>query len=57
MAIFKKKKDFPTFAVIVFVAAVLWFLAELKVITVDIPWFPMVVGLIALGWIVKYYQK
>lgn len=57
MALLRKKRRFPTFAVIVLVVAVLWFLNGLAVITVDIPWLPLVVGLIALGWIVNYYQK
>jgi len=53
----KKKKNFPTFAVIVLVAAALWFLSDLGYIGFDIPWLPLVVGLIALGWIINYYQK
>lgn len=55
MALLKKKKRFPTLAAIVFIVALLWFLSGLGVIAVDIPWLPLVVLIIALGWIVNYY--
>jgi hypothetical protein len=32
-------------------------LSELKVITVDIPWWPVILIIIALGWIVDHYSK
>ena len=53
----KKKQGFPTFPAIVLVVAVLWFLSGLGVITVEVPWLPLVIGIIALGWIIGYYQK
>lgn len=54
---FHKKKGFPTFAAIVLVAAVLWLLSDLGLIGFDIPWFPLIIGIIALGWIANYYSK
>ncbi|MCK4589430.1 MAG: hypothetical protein KAT77_03240 [Nanoarchaeota archaeon] len=53
----KKKKGFPTFPVIVLVVAVLWFLSDLKVIAFEIPWLALIIGIIALGWVIGYYQK
>ena len=52
-----KKKSFPTFAVIVFVLAILWILGETGVIVVNVPWFPVIIAIIALGWIVNNYKN
>ena len=41
--------NFPTFAVILLVIGVLWLLSDLGVITVDVPWVPVVLIIIALG--------
>ena len=57
MNLFHKKKGFPTFAVIVLVVAVIWFLSGLGYITLDIPWLPLIIGIIAIGWILNYYGK
>jgi hypothetical protein len=51
------KKGFPTFAVLLLVIAILWILAEINVITINIPWVPVIIGVIALGWIIDYYKK
>lgn len=51
------KRSFPTFAFLVLVAGVMWLLTELKVITIDIPWLPIVVIVLALGWIVNHYRS
>ena len=51
------KKGFPTFAVLLLIIAVLWILTEINVITINIPWFPVILGVIALGWIIDYYGR
>jgi hypothetical protein len=51
------KKGFPTFAVIVLVLAVLWLLGEMGVLTINIPWFPLIIAIIALGWVINHYSK
>ena len=48
---------FPTFAVIVFILAVLWILGDTGVLAVNVPWFPVIIAVIALGWIVNNYAK
>jgi hypothetical protein len=53
----KGNKVFPTFAVIVLILAVLWMLSGFKVFTADIPWIPIIVVVIAVGWIVNHYTK
>lgn len=50
-------KRFPFFAVVVLAVASVWFLNELKILTVEIPWFPLVLIVIALGWVVEHYRK
>ena len=50
-------KSFPTFATIVLVIGFLWLLSDLKIITIEIPWFPLILIIIAIGWIVNRYSK
>ena len=52
-----EKKTFPTFAVILLAVGVLWLLSELKVLTIDIPWWPAILIILAIGWIVNFYTK
>ena len=59
---FKKKNvccmgSFPTFAVLLLVVGVLWLLAEIGVITIAIPWWPVILIIVALGWIVNNYSR
>jgi len=54
---FGSGKGFPTFAVILFVLATIWLLTELGVITINIPWFPVILIIVALGWIIEHYTK
>ena len=51
------KKGFPTFAILVLVLGVLWLLSELQILTVDIPWFPVIMIIVAIGWIADHYLK
>lgn len=54
---FEGKKGFPTFAFLLLIIAILWILTEIGIITINIPWFPVIIGVIALGWIIDYYSK
>lgn len=51
-----KKRSFPTFAVIVLLIAIFWFLSELGVLVLDILWFPLILGVIAVGWIFNRFN-
>ena len=54
----KKGCKFPTFAVILLVIAVIWFISDLGYITIDIPWIPLVIAIIAIGMILnKHHMK
>jgi len=47
---------FPTFAVILLVVGLVWLLNDLKVITVDIPWIPLVIVIVAIGMIFNRFS-
>ncbi len=48
---------FPTFAVIVLVLAVLWLLGDMGILGVNVPWLPVILIIVAIGWIVNQYHK
>jgi len=51
-----KRRSFPTFAVIVLLAAVAWFLSELGYLNINIPWIPLILIIVALGWIFNRFN-
>lgn len=51
------KRKFPMLAVILLVVGIMWLLTELKVITIPIPWIPIVLIIIALGLIINRYVR
>ena len=52
------KRKFPTFAIIVFIFAIVWLLTDLEVIPrIDWPWLPLVLAIIALGWIFDRFRS
>ena len=55
--LFHKKPRFPTLAVILLVFALVWLMNELDFITLDIPWIPVVLIIVAVGMIVNRYRK
>lgn len=57
MVFFKKKRKFPTFAVILLVVGLIWLLNELAVITINIPWIPVVLVIVAIGMIINRYRE
>ncbi|MEK6825358.1 MAG: hypothetical protein AABY00_01075 [Nanoarchaeota archaeon] len=51
------KNKFPTFAVLILIASVIWLLTELKVIKIYIPYIPVIAIILSLGWIINHYRK
>jgi|TARA_B100001971_G_C18127842_1_gene503074 hypothetical protein len=51
------RKGFPTFPVIILALGVWWLLSDLGIITVDVPWIPIILITIAIGWIVDSVRK
>jgi len=49
-------RKFPTFAFIVFIFALVWLLKDLRIISINVPWIPVVLGVIALGMIINRYS-
>lgn len=48
---------FPTFAIIVLVLGIIWLLSDLNILEVRIPWAPVIVIIIAFGWIINSRSK
>jgi len=48
---------FSTFAVAILVVGILWLLNDLNILAFEIPWVPVVLIVIALGWIIGHYSK
>jgi len=51
------KAKFPTLAVIVLIFALTWFLSEIGYLDIDVPWTPLILIVIAIGWIVNRYSN
>lgn len=49
-------KKFPTFAFIVLIFAVIWLLKDLRIISINVPWIPVILGVIAIGMIANRYN-
>ena len=49
------KKKFPTLAVILLAVGIIWLFTELNIITINIPWIPIVLIIVAVGLIVNRY--
>ncbi len=57
----RKKKEseyrrFPTFAVVLLVIGLVWLLNDLNVISVDVPWIPLVIVVVAAGMIFNRFS-
>ena len=51
----RRRKGFPTLAVILLVLAGLWLLSELGILVINVPWIPIVLIIIAIGLIYDHY--
>ena len=49
------KKKFPTLAVILLVLGIIWLLSAVSLITIDLPWIPIVLIIVAVGMIINRY--
>lgn len=56
-AVNQMSRTFPTFAFVVLVLGLLWLCVEMQWITIPIPWLPLIVVVVAAGWIVNHYAK
>ena len=51
------KTKFPVLAVILLVVAIAWASTELGVLTINIPWIPVILAIIAIGMIINRYSE
>ncbi|MHC1593292.1 MAG: hypothetical protein ACXQT1_04345 [Methermicoccaceae archaeon] len=49
-------KRFPILPAIVLVLGILWLAEDLQVLPVDVPWLPVILVIVAIGWIVNNYK-
>lgn len=50
-------RRFPTFAIFILIIGIFWLLNDLEVITIGIPWVPVILIVLALGWIINSYSR
>ena len=53
----KRGPKFPVLGVLLLLFAIAWLLSELEVLAINIPWIPVIVGIIAIGMIVNRYRN
>jgi hypothetical protein len=46
--------EFPLFAFILLFTGVIWFLNDLNILSVNIPWIPSILIIIAIGMLVRF---
>ena len=51
------KRRFPTLAVILLVFAAAWLMSDLGYLAIDIPWIPVMLVVVAIGWIINRYTN
>lgn len=52
-----KKRRFPTLAILVLIAALIWLFSDLGYIQVNVPWIPLILIVLATGWIINRYTE
>jgi hypothetical protein len=53
----KKGTKFPTFSVLLLVVGIVWLLNEVGLISIKVPWIPIVLVIIALSMLYNHYYK
>lgn len=52
-----RKTSFPTLAVILLVAGIVWAVDALGYLNIDFPWLPVVLIIVAIGMIINRYTR
>jgi len=52
----KSRRKFPAFAVILLLISISWLLNDLRIITINLPWLPIILGVVAISWIIDRYS-
>jgi hypothetical protein len=48
---------FPTFAVIVLIFSLIWLFEEMGYFSIDLPFLPVILVIISIGWIFNRFSK
>jgi len=51
------KRKFPALAVIILLFALAWFFSDLGYLRINVPWIPLMLIVIAIGWIINRYSE
>lgn len=51
------KIKFPALAVILLLFALAWLLSDLGYLTINIPWIPVILAVIAIGMVINRYNE
>lgn len=51
------RTKFPTLAMIILVFAVIWLITDLGYLNINIPWLPLALIIISLGWIFNRFSR
>jgi len=49
-------RKFPVLAVIILIFSAVWFLRELDYLNTNIPWVPVILGVVAIGMIFNRFR-
>lgn len=52
-----RKNKFPVFAVLLLLLGIVWALQELAYLTIDVPWLPVILIVIAIGMIFDRFKN
>jgi hypothetical protein len=50
-------RKFPVVGVLLLIVAIVWLLSDLGILTINIPWLPVVLGVVAIGLIYNRIRK
>jgi len=51
------KRRFPTFAVILLILGIIWLLSDMGVVSINVPWIPLIIIVIAIGMIINHSAR
>jgi hypothetical protein len=57
MALFQKKRKFPLLASILLIFGLTWMLNDMNIISINIPWIPTIIVLVAIGMIFNRFNE
>ncbi len=53
----RRRRIFPTFAVVLIAIGIVWLLNSLNLVSIDLPWLPIIIIIIGVGIFVNNYWE